>query len=148
MAGSVADAVFVPDGDAFVPTENAAGPWDPNALHGGAPAALMARALEAVDPGIDMFVSRLTVEFMRPVPMAPLHLKTAVIRPGRRVQLLQASLESGGQEVARATAWRRSLRCSLARLWQGDGASTGFGVGPGTGAGDGVVPPPPSDIGR
>jgi len=126
MAGSVADAVFVPDGDAFVPTENAAGPWDPNALHGGAPAALMARALEAVDPGIDMFVSRLTVEFMRPVPMAPLHLKTAVIRPGRRVQLLQASLESGGQEVARATALRiRQLEVDL----------------PATGAA--FVPPPP-----
>lgn len=110
----MAEAVFVQDGDTYVPTENAAGPWDPNALHGGAPAALMARALEAVDPGHDMFVSRLTVEFMRPVPMAPLRLKTALIRPGRRVQLLQASLEAGEQEVARATALRiRQLEIDL-----------------------------------
>jgi Thioesterase-like superfamily len=102
----MAEAVFIQDGETYVPTENAGGPWDPNALHGGAPAALMARVLEAVDPGHDMFVSRLTVEFMRPVPMAPLRLRTAVIRPGRRVQLLQASLQAGGQEVARATALR------------------------------------------
>jgi hypothetical protein len=108
------EAVFIQDGDTYVPTENAGGPWDPNALHGGAPAALMARALEAVDPGNDMFVSRLTVEFMRPVPMAPLRLRTAVIRPGRRVQLLQASLQAGEQEVARATALRiRQLEVDL-----------------------------------
>lgn len=110
----MAEAVFVEDGDSYIPTEHAAGPWDPNALHGGAPAALMARALEAVDPGLDMFVSRLTVEFMRPVPMAPLRLRTAVIRPGRRVQLVQASLEAGAQEVARATALRiRQLNVDL-----------------------------------
>jgi Thioesterase-like superfamily len=110
----MAEAVFVQDGDAYLPTENAAGPWDPNALHGGAPAALMARALEAFDPGVEMFVSRLTVEFMRPVPMAPLRLRTALVRPGRRVQLLQASLEAGDQEVARATALRiRQLEVEL-----------------------------------
>jgi hypothetical protein len=108
------EAVFVQDGDTYLPTENAAGPWDPNALHGGAPAALMARALEAMAPGDDMFLSRLTVEFMRPVPMAPLRLRTALIRPGRRVQLLQAVLEAGEQEVARATALRiRQLEVEL-----------------------------------
>jgi hypothetical protein len=100
------DAVFIPDGDVFTPTEHAGGPWDPRALHGGAPAALMARAIEAVEPGLDMFVSRITAEFMRPVPMAPLKLTTEVIRPGKKVQLVQASLTADGQEVARATALR------------------------------------------
>jgi acyl-CoA thioesterase len=98
------EAVFIPDGDAFMPTEHAGGPWDPRALHGGAPAALMARAIEALDPGLDMFVSRITNEFLRPVPMAPLHLTTEVIRPGKKVRLIQASLTAGGEEVARATA--------------------------------------------
>jgi hypothetical protein len=100
------EAVFIPDGDVFNPTEHASGPWDPRALHGGAPGALMARAIEAVEPGLDMFVSRLTCEFLRPVPMAPLKLSTEVIRPGRKVQLVQASLTADGQEVARATALR------------------------------------------
>jgi acyl-CoA thioesterase len=102
----VEDAVFIADGDAFSPTEHAGGPWDPRALHGGAAAALMARAIEAVDPDLDMFVSRITAEFMRPVPMAPLKLVTEVIRPGKKVQLVQASLTASGQEVARATALR------------------------------------------
>jgi len=100
------EAIFVHDGDFFIPTEHAGGPWDPAALHGGAPAALMARAIEAVQPELGMFVSRITAEFMRPVPMAPLRLATEVIRPGRKVQLVQASLTADGTEVARATALR------------------------------------------
>ncbi len=100
------EAIFVPDGDTFMPTEHAGGPWDAAALHGGAPAALMARAIEAVEPELGMFVSRLTAEFMRPVPMSPLRLATEVIRPGKKVQLIQASLSAGGIEVARATALR------------------------------------------
>ena len=100
------EAVFVPDGDAFIPTEHATGPWDPGALHGGAPAALMARAIEAVDPERSMFVSRLTAEFMRPVPMAPLRLETVILRPGKKVQLIQVSLTAAGTEGARATGLR------------------------------------------
>jgi acyl-CoA thioesterase len=100
------DAVFIPEGDLFNPTEHASGPWDPRALHGGAPAALMARAIEAVEPDADMFVSRITNEFMRPVPMAPLKVSTEVIRPGKKVQLIRASITADGQEVAGATALR------------------------------------------
>jgi hypothetical protein len=38
--GGGAQSVFTTDGERFVPTEQARGPWDPRALHGGAPAAL------------------------------------------------------------------------------------------------------------
>ena len=62
-------AVYVMEGDAFVPTELARGPWDPNAQHGGAPAALLARAIEA-EAG-ELAVARLTYEFLRPVPLEP-----------------------------------------------------------------------------
>lgn len=97
------EALFIPDGDLFVPTELAGGPWSPDALHGGAPAALMARAIEAVSPGADMFVTRITAEFLRPVPMAPLAVATEVLRPGKKVQLVGASMTAAGTEVARAT---------------------------------------------
>ena len=30
------EALFIPDGDRFAPTSLAAGPWSPDALHGGA----------------------------------------------------------------------------------------------------------------
>ena len=47
----MSDAVFHLDGDLAVPSALARGPWSLDALHGGAPAALLARALERADPG-------------------------------------------------------------------------------------------------
>ena len=68
----VADALFIADGDRFVPTVHTRGPWDPQAQHGGPPAALIARAVEAVPADAPMHVARLTVELLRPVPLTPL----------------------------------------------------------------------------
>ena len=107
MTGAViTDALFVADGDRFVPTVHARGPWDPGALHGGPPAALAARAVERVGSDAPMAVARLTVELLRPVPMRPLSLSTRTVRPGRKVQLVEATLRDGDVEVCRAVALR------------------------------------------
>jgi hypothetical protein len=50
--------------------------------------------------------ARLSFEFLRPVPMAPLELSTRISRPGRRVQALQGELSADGVTVCRATALR------------------------------------------
>jgi hypothetical protein len=99
-------SIFVADGERFVPTEHARGPWDPRALHGGAPAALIASAFEHVEPGRELVIGRLSFELLRPVPMAPLTLATSIVRPGRRVQELAAELSAGDQLIARASALR------------------------------------------
>jgi hypothetical protein len=100
-------ALFERDGSRYVPTPLARGPWNPNALHGGAPSALFASACESHDPGPASFMARLTVELMRPVPLAPLELRVRTIRPGRKVQWLRASLrDAHDHEVAQATALR------------------------------------------
>jgi hypothetical protein len=100
------DAVFVAEGDGFVATELARGPWTPQAQHGGAPAALLARAVERFEGGAAMMVARLTVELLRPVPIGKLTVQTSFARPGRKVQLVSASLFAGESEVCRATALR------------------------------------------
>jgi hypothetical protein len=102
----MSDSIFVPDGDLYAPTEHARGPWDPRALHGGAPAALIARAFERMQPGADLPLARMSFEFLRPVPMAPLTLTTRMSRPGRRVQGLEAELSAEDVVVCRATALR------------------------------------------
>jgi hypothetical protein len=100
-------ALFVRDGDRYVPTELARGPWDPNALHGGAPSALFAHACEQHDPSSADFLARLTVELLRPVPLAPLRLHVESLRPGKKVHWLSASLfDEEEREVAHATALR------------------------------------------
>jgi hypothetical protein len=101
------DALYVPDGDHFVPTGLTTGPWDPRAQHGGAPSALLAHLIDAVDAPAPVQIARLTYELLRPVPLAPLRARTEVLRPGRKVQLVQASLHTEDDtEVMRATALR------------------------------------------
>ncbi len=102
----MAESIFVSDGDLFTPTEHARGPWDPRALHGGAPAALIAAAFERMQPGAELPFARLSFEFLRPVPMAPLRLSTRISRSGRRVQALEAELSTGDVTVCRASALR------------------------------------------
>ena len=99
--------MFERDGTRFVPTQLARGPWNPKALHGGAPSALFATVCEMHDPGPAAFVARVTVELMRPVPLAPLELRVRTIRPGKKVQWIEAMLfADGDHEVARATVLR------------------------------------------
>lgn len=99
-------SVFTADGGGIVATEYARGPWDPGAQHGGAPAALLARAFEQlVDDGL--VFARLTFELLRPVPLGELDVRTSVVRPGKRVQLLEGSIfDPAGTEVVRARALR------------------------------------------
>lgn len=100
-------SLFAPHGETWVPQPWSRGPWDPTALHGGPVAALLARAVEHV-PADGLEVARLTVELLRPVPLEPLHVSAHVVRPGRKVQLVEATLEHAGtgQELARARALR------------------------------------------
>jgi acyl-coenzyme A thioesterase PaaI-like protein len=100
------ESIFIAEGELFVPTEHARGPWDPRALHGGAPAALIASAFERMQPGEELPFARLSFEFLRPVPMAPLELTTRISRPGRRVQALEGQLRADGVTVCRASALR------------------------------------------
>ena len=98
--------LFLPVGDdAFQPTDLTRGPWSPSSQHGGPPSALLARAVESTEP-TSMFVARFTVEFIRPLPLAPLTVASRVTRPGRRVQLIEATLTAEGELVARAMALR------------------------------------------
>lgn len=100
------DAVFHRDGDTFVPTELARGPWSPDAQHGGPPAALLAGAAEAFERADGARVARLTFELLRPVPLVPLRVAARMLRPGRKVQLVEASLLADDREVVRVTALR------------------------------------------
>src|SRR5262249_40062781 len=102
----MSEAIFARDGDRFVPSDLARGPWTPQAQHGGAPAALLAHLIERFEGGEVMFVARLTIELLRPVPIAPLAPRTRLLRPGRKVQLVEASPLADDVEVARCTALR------------------------------------------
>jgi hypothetical protein len=103
----MAESIFTLSADGrFTPTEHARGPWDPQALHGGAPAALITRAFERMEPGSQLPIARLGFEFLRPIPFAPLELSKRMVRAGKRVQELAAELHAGDQLICRASALR------------------------------------------
>jgi hypothetical protein len=105
----VSDSIFLAEGqgrEGFMPTEHAGGPWDAQALHGGAPAALITTAFERVEPGGELPIARLGFELLRPIPFAPLSISTRIVRPGRRVQELAGELRQGEELIARASALR------------------------------------------
>jgi acyl-coenzyme A thioesterase PaaI-like protein len=113
MGRAMADSIFTVCADGrYEPTEHARGPWDPGALHGGAPAALIATAFERIplegtgEPGAELPIARLIFEFLRPIPFAPLELSTRVVRAGKRVQELAAELRAGEETICRASALR------------------------------------------
>jgi hypothetical protein len=95
-----------PDGERFVATELARGPWDPNAQHGGPATALLARAVERHEPDHPVFVARLSTELLRPVPLGLVTVRARTIRPGKKVQLVEATLVADEREVARTIGLR------------------------------------------
>jgi hypothetical protein len=103
----VPDAFYEPDGERYLATELTRGPWDPGAQHAGPPAALLGREIELLPEAEEFQVGRVTCEILRSVPIAPVTVSARVLRPGRRVQLVEAELcDEGGEPLMRASAWR------------------------------------------
>lgn len=87
-------------------TEATAGPWSPDAEHGGPPSALAARELERHEPTENTRLARVAVDILRPVPVGVLTARTRLLRPGKRVALLETVLAAAGQDVLVARGWR------------------------------------------
>ena len=103
----MSDSFYVPVGDGvWQATVHTAGPWDSSAQHGGPPSALLGRAMLRCEPRPDMIITRFTCEILRAIPVGEITVTARVARPGRSVELLEATASAGGREVARASAWR------------------------------------------
>src|SRR5262249_22818702 len=54
----------------------------------------------------DFQVGRIVFEILRPVPIGEIRVETRVLRPGRKVRLVEASLSGEGGGGMRAAAWQ------------------------------------------
>jgi hypothetical protein len=103
----VPEAFYERDGERFLATELTRGPWDPGAQHAGPPSAMIAREIELLEDAAEFQVGRLTFEILRPVSIGPVAVEAKVVRPGRRVQMVEASLRGEDEEpLIRARGWR------------------------------------------
>lgn len=62
--------------------------------HGGPVSGLLARALEQCAPREGTRLSRSSVEILGPIPIEEVRVSARVVRPGRRIELLNAVLEA------------------------------------------------------
>lgn len=107
MAVAPASALFEPAGDgAFRAAPMTRGPWDAAMMHGGAPAALIAHAVEQLKPGSELAVVRLTIEFLGGVPVGEVSVEASLTKPGRRFQVVDATLRAGERPVCLARGVR------------------------------------------
>ncbi len=100
-------AFYESDGDGFIASELTRGPWDPGAQHAGPPSALLGREIERLGDGDGFQVGRVTLEILKSVPIGSVRVEAEVVRPGRSVQMVEATLRDGdGEALMRARAWR------------------------------------------
>ncbi|MEZ4278901.1 MAG: thioesterase family protein [Myxococcota bacterium] len=102
------DGLFIPlpEANHFQPTPRTGGPWDPKFQHGGPVSGLLAHAIDHEPAPVPMRIVRLTVELFRGVPLTPLRVETRLVRGGKRIQSIEATLYDGATAVARASALR------------------------------------------
>ena len=96
----------------YYPTIHTESPWgDGGFQHGSPPAALVAVTLEegAREHGVDLSqgrFSRMTVEILGAVPLSALFAIVRVVRPGRRITMLETTIrDESGRAYIRGTGW-------------------------------------------
>jgi Acyl-CoA thioesterase C-terminal domain/Acyl-CoA thioesterase N-terminal domain len=99
-------SAFVRAGEArWRATELTRGPWDPGHQHAGPPSALVARqVLAAAAPMGLSHLARLTMNLLRPIPVAELAVAVQTDYAGRNAAHFSYSIVAQAKEVARGTA--------------------------------------------
>jgi hypothetical protein len=67
---------------------------------------LLGREIERVDGADGFQVARVTLEILRPVPIGAVRVEAEVVRPGRSVQMVEATLSGDDGALMVARAWR------------------------------------------
>src|SRR5665213_1208524 len=80
----------------------------------------------------DVRIARIASEFLGGIPVGTMRVKTRVVRPGRRIEMIEGTLECDGRDVVSARIWRIAV--------QSDGA-----VPPGVTPPDPVPALPPAE---
>jgi hypothetical protein len=104
-------ALYEPAADGYRATALTIGPWDPGLQHAGPPAALLAREMERVSAVEGGQTVRLAFDILGPVPVGLVRVRGTVLRPGRRIELVEAVLSGADDRpLMRATGWRMRTR--------------------------------------
>jgi hypothetical protein len=109
-----ANAYFERLGDGrYCATDATSSPWGRNLQHGSPPTTLLVHALNEAYPREDVRVARVASEFLGAIPQGEIEVRTSIVRPGKRIELLEATLSSGGRDAVRTSVWRIAVTPGL-----------------------------------
>ena len=90
----------------YAPTRHTQGAWQDDEQHVGPVVGLLVHALELNHPREDLRWARVSVDILGMIRREEMQVSTRVLRPGRTIELLEATVAIGGRPTVRATAWR------------------------------------------
>jgi len=102
------------DADTYQPTLNTQGAWNAHEQHMAPVSGLLAHAITRHEPRPELALARMTYEILGLIPAVPTTVTVHTIRPGRTIELIEATAEAAGRPVVRATAWRLSRQDTTA----------------------------------
>ena len=101
------------DATRFQPTTFTGGAWNVTEQHVAPPIGLLAHAIEvdhAARSPQPMQLSRLSVDILGVIPIDEVEVTCRVLRPGRSIELVEATLAQAGRPALSARAWLMHTR--------------------------------------
>ena len=109
----------------FVSTIHAQGAWQETEQHMAAASGVIAHELLRHEPREDMRLGRISFEILGMIPMGEFTIEVETVRPGRTIELLQATMAANGRPCIVARAWRLKRTDTTAVEHHADSAMPG-----------------------
>lgn len=89
----------------FEPSRHTEGAWSREDYHFSALAGLMVNEIERSRPNAELVLSRVSFDILGRLPFEKVAVDVEVLRPGRTIELVQATASIGGRAMISARAW-------------------------------------------
>lgn len=99
------------DEQTYQPTSHVGGAWVTDEQHIAPTFGLLTHVIEQQRGG-DLQVARLSFDILGVLPLTPMEVSLEVLRPGRTIELVEATVTQGGRAAVRGRAWLLSRQDS------------------------------------
>ncbi|MDN5795148.1 MAG: thioesterase family protein [Intrasporangium sp.] len=100
-------ASYLPLGEGrYAPTIHVQGAWRDDEQHMAPVGGLIAHAIERHEPRHGMQLARVSYDILGVMPARPSTIEVRTLRPGRTIELVEATMSVEDRPVVRARAWR------------------------------------------
>lgn len=102
------------DDNVFLPTLQTQGAWRTDEQHMAPVSGLLSHAIDGHEPRDDLQLGRITFDVLGVIPARQSRVEVRTVRPGRTIELVEASLSVDDRVAVLARAWRLAAHDSAA----------------------------------